>query len=52
MAVRNYLRKNADEANRYGDLKESFAKQFHRDIKAYMYGKDAFVKVLERKALR
>ncbi|TXK76125.1 GrpB family protein [Paenibacillus sp. N3.4] len=51
MAVRDYLRTHPDEANRYGDLKESLAKRFPRDIEAYMDGKDAFVKELERKAL-
>ncbi|GGD96431.1 GrpB family protein [Paenibacillus nasutitermitis] len=51
LAVRDYLRTHPDEANRYGDLKENLAKQFPRDIEAYMNGKDAFVKELERKAL-
>jgi len=51
LAVRDYLRTHPDEVNRYGDLKESLAKQFPRDIEAYMDGKDAFVKDLERKAL-
>lgn len=51
LAVRDYLRKHPDEANRYGDLKESLAKRFPRDIEAYMDGKDAFVKELERRAL-
>ncbi|MDF2680450.1 MAG: hypothetical protein K0R47_1640 [Brevibacillus sp.] len=52
LAVRDYLRTHPDDANRYGDLKESLAKQFSRDIEAYMDGKDAFVKELERNALQ
>ncbi|TMV47369.1 GrpB family protein [Paenibacillus mesophilus] len=52
LAVRDYLRAHPDEANRYGNLKESLAKQFPKDIEAYMDGKDAFVKELERKALQ
>lgn len=51
LAVRDYLRSHPDEANSYGDLKESLAKRFPTDIEAYMDGKDAFVKELERKAL-
>ncbi|MFD2170463.1 GrpB family protein [Tumebacillus lipolyticus] len=51
LAVRDYLRAHADVAKQYGDLKESLAKQFPQDIEAYMDGKDAFVKELERKAL-
>lgn len=51
LAVRNYLRAHPDYANRYGDLKESLAIQFPKDIEAYMDGKDAFVKELEKYAL-
>lgn len=51
LAVRDYLRSHPDEAIRYGELKESLAKRFPEDIEAYMDGKDAFVKELERKAL-
>jgi len=51
LAVRDYLRTHPDEANRYGELKDNLAKQFPGDIEAYMDGKDAFVKELERKAL-
>ncbi|MFF2889323.1 GrpB family protein [Paenibacillus sp. NPDC057967] len=51
LAVRDYLRMHPDEAHLYGGLKESLAVRFPRDIEAYMNGKDAFVKELERKAL-
>jgi len=52
LAVRNYLRTHPDYANRYGDLKESLATQFPKNIEAYMDGKDAFVKELEKYALQ
>jgi GrpB-like predicted nucleotidyltransferase (UPF0157 family) len=51
LAVRDYLRTHAEEAKQYGDLKENLAKQFPKDIEAYMDGKDAFVKELEKMAL-
>lgn len=51
LAVRDYLRAHPEEAKQYGDLKENLAKQFPKDIAAYMDGKDAFVKKLERTAL-
>jgi len=52
LAVRDYLRTHPDYANRYGDLKESLATRFPKDIEAYMDGKDAFVKELEKNALQ
>ncbi|WP_409340616.1 GrpB family protein [Paenibacillus sp. MBLB4367] len=51
LAVRDYLRTHDEEAKQYGNLKENLAKQFPKDIAAYMDGKDAFVKQLETKAL-
>lgn len=51
LAVRDYLRTHAEAVVPYGDLKERLAKQFPNDIEAYMDGKDAFVKELERTAL-
>ncbi|OPA73310.1 hypothetical protein BVG16_29340 [Paenibacillus selenitireducens] len=51
LAVRDYLRTHAEQAKQYGDLKENLAKQFPKDIEAYMDGKDAFVKELESVAL-
>ncbi|WP_199615292.1 GrpB family protein [Paenibacillus alkalitolerans] len=51
LAVRDYLRTHAEEANLYAYLKENLAKQFPKDIVSYNNGKDAFVKELERKAL-
>jgi GrpB-like predicted nucleotidyltransferase (UPF0157 family) len=51
LAFRDYLRAHPDEARRYGELKAELAARFPRDIEAYMDGKDAFVKALERAAL-
>ncbi|WP_132746756.1 GrpB family protein [Scopulibacillus darangshiensis] len=51
LAVKDYLLTHAEEAKLYGDLKETLANQFPRDIVSYMNGKDRFVKELERKAL-
>ncbi|TBL78932.1 GrpB family protein [Paenibacillus thalictri] len=52
LAVRDYLRMHPDEADRYGDLKANLAKQFPENVEAYMDGKDAFVKEMEKKALQ
>lgn len=52
LAVRDYLRAHSEAAKQYGSLKENLAKQFPKDIAAYMDGKDAFVKQLERMALQ
>lgn len=51
LAVRDYLREHCEDAQRYGDLKENLARQFPRDIEAYVNGKDTFVKELEKKAV-
>ncbi|MBG9791617.1 hypothetical protein ABD76_03455 [Paenibacillus dendritiformis] len=51
LAVRDYLRSHPEAVEQYGNLKASLANQFPNDIEAYMDGKDAFVKELERKAL-
>lgn len=51
LAVRDYLRTHSEKAKQYGNLKENLAKQFPKDIEAYMDGKDEFVKELERIAL-
>lgn len=51
LAVRDYLRKHPEAARAYGDLKAKLALRHPEDIEAYMNGKDAFVKELEKKAL-
>ncbi len=51
LAFRDYLRAHAAEAHRYAQLKQELARRHPRDIEAYMDGKDALVKELERRAL-
>lgn len=51
LAVRDYLRTHPEAAGDYGALKASLAERHPTDMEAYMDGKDAFVKELERKAL-
>lgn len=51
VAVRDYLRTHPEAVKQYGELKENLANQFPQEIEAYMDGKDAFVKELEKRAL-
>ena len=50
LLFRDYLRSHPQEAREYASLKESLAARFPTDIEAYMDGKDAFIKELDRKA--
>lgn len=52
LALRNYLRAHPGDAYAYGELKQSLAVRFPKDIEGYCNGKDAFVKELEQKALK
>ncbi len=51
LAFRDYMISHPKEAEAYGRLKESLAKEFPTDIEGYMNGKDAFIKEIEEKAL-
>jgi len=51
LAFRDYMISHPKEAEAYGRLKESLAKEFPTDIEGYMNGKDAFIKEMEEKAL-
>ncbi len=51
LAFKDYLREHPQTARAYGDLKGDLAERFPGDIEAYMDGKDAFVKWVEREAL-
>ena len=51
VAVRDYLRTHPDVARDYGELKAQLAERHPGDAIAYMDGKDAFVKAMERDAL-
>lgn len=50
LLFRDYLRAHPAEAAKYARIKEALAARFPADIDAYMQGKDAFIKELERKA--
>lgn len=52
LAVRDYLRTHPEDVFEYGQLKSKLATLYPSDIEAYCDGKDAFVKELERKALK
>lgn len=51
LAVRNYLRTHEEERRAYGELKETLARKFPRDIEKYCDGKERFVRALEQRAL-
>jgi GrpB-like predicted nucleotidyltransferase (UPF0157 family) len=51
LAFRNYLTRHPETARAYGDLKGDLAERFPADMEAYMNGKDAFVKKVEKEAL-
>ena len=51
LAFRDYLARHPGTARAYGDLKGDLAERFPADMEAYMNGKDAFVKKVEKEAL-
>jgi len=51
LAFRDYMISHPENARAYGRLKEGLAREFPTDIEAYMDGKDAFIKEMEREAL-
>jgi len=51
LAFRDYMISHPENASAYGRLKEGLAQEFPTDIEAYMDGKDAFIKEMEREAL-
>ena len=52
IVVRDFLRTHPDIALEYGELKMKLANRFPENIEGYCAGKDAFVKQLEKDALR
>lgn len=52
LAVRDYLRTHPQVAHEYGELKSQLALIYPEDIDAYCDGKDAFVKQMEKDALK
>ena len=51
LAFRDYLRSHPDVAQEYSELKRRLAARYPSDMKAYMDGKDPFIKATERAAL-
>ena len=51
LAFRDFMISHPQEAEAYGRLKEGLAKRFPTDIEAYMGGKDAFIKEMEKRTL-
>ena len=51
LAFRDWLRADADAAQRYAQVKRSLAAQFPRDREAYIDGKTAFVQEILRHAI-
>lgn len=51
LTFRDYMISHPEDARTYSRLKEELARKFPTDIEAYMDGKDAFVKEMERRAL-
>ena len=51
LAFRNYLAEHPETARAYGVLKGDLAERFPADMEAYMDGKDAFIKRVEREAV-
>ncbi len=52
LAFRDYLRAHPARAVEYGETKIRLAERYRNDMSAYISGKDAFVKLHERHALR
>lgn len=50
LLFRDYLREHPDAAREYAALKDSLAARFPTDIEAYVAGKDAFIRELDRRA--
>ena len=51
LAFRDFMCSHPVIADQYGELKRKLAEAHPYDSKAYMYGKDGFIKEIERRAL-
>lgn len=51
LAFRDYMIAHPAEAQTYGELKQKLAREHPNDIKAYMDGKDPYIKKYEDKAI-
>ena len=52
IALRDYLIAHPEEAQAYGKLKLTLARQCNHDVESYISGKHDFVQLLEEKALK
>ncbi|GGA36320.1 GrpB family protein [Psychrobacillus lasiicapitis] len=52
LAFRDYLNTHPHVKKKYGDLKESLARQFPYDIESYINGKEQLASEIERDALK
>ncbi len=52
LAFRDYLREHPEICRQYGEIKSRLAEQYPNDIDGYCNGKDAFVKSVEKDAIK
>jgi GrpB-like predicted nucleotidyltransferase (UPF0157 family) len=52
LAFRDYMIAHPGDAQRYGELKMKLAEEHPQSMDAYMDGKDAFIKEMDRRAAR
>ena len=52
LAFRDYLIAHPGDAQRYGELKRRLAEEHPESMEAYMDGKDAFIREMDRRAAR
>ncbi|WP_042348461.1 GrpB family protein [Bacillus massiliigorillae] len=52
ISYRDYLRSHPEVCEQYGELKSKLAEQYPNNIDSYCDGKDAFVKSVEKEALK
>ena len=50
LTFRNYMIANAEDAQKYSELKQELARKYPNNIEAYMNGKDEFIKEMDKKA--
>ncbi|GIN87505.1 hypothetical protein J6TS2_38910 [Heyndrickxia sporothermodurans] len=52
LAFRDYLREHPEVCKQYGELKSKLAEKYPNDIDGYGDGKDDFVKIVEKDAIK
>lgn len=51
LAFRDFLKKQPQEAEKYGTFKKELAKKYPMDIESYIRGKEQLVKAIEKQAM-